>query len=168
MAAKIKLTMRMNSGSALDVEIEPTATVKELKLVVQALSQDGAWPAEETRLIFKGKILKDENTLDEYKIENGVTVHMVRGKGGSSQANPSPSPSSSSSSSNPTSSNPSSGGGDSSNNQQQNPLGGFGGMGGFGGFGGFGGMGGGFPNMASGGGPSGMAGLGGMDPNQVS
>jgi ubiquilin len=32
------------------------------------------------RLIFKGKILKDEVTLEEYKIEDGVTVHLVKGK----------------------------------------------------------------------------------------
>ena len=27
-----------------------------------------------------GKILKDEQTLAEYKIEDGVTVHLVKGK----------------------------------------------------------------------------------------
>ena len=32
------------------------------------------------RLIFKGKILKDEMTLGEYKITDGLTVHMVKGK----------------------------------------------------------------------------------------
>jgi ubiquilin len=32
------------------------------------------------RLIFKGKILKDEMTLDEYKITDGLTVHVVKGK----------------------------------------------------------------------------------------
>jgi len=31
------------------------------------------------RLIFKGKILKDEMTLDEYKIADGLTVHLVKG-----------------------------------------------------------------------------------------
>ena len=39
------------------------------------------------RLIFKGKILKDELTLSEYKIENGMTVHLVKGKSASSAAN---------------------------------------------------------------------------------
>lgn len=38
------------------------------------------------RLIFKGKILKDENTLIEYKIEDGVTVHLVKGKSASGTA----------------------------------------------------------------------------------
>jgi uncharacterized ubiquitin-like protein YukD len=32
------------------------------------------------RLIFKGKILKDELNLEEYKITDGLTVHMVKGK----------------------------------------------------------------------------------------
>lgn len=36
--------------------------------------------ADEMRLIFKGKILKDEMTLDEYKISEGLTIHLVKGK----------------------------------------------------------------------------------------
>ena len=36
-------------------------------------------PAAEMRLIFKGKILKDESTLDHYKITDGLTIHMVKG-----------------------------------------------------------------------------------------
>lgn len=51
--------------------------MKELK---GACTSDSGIPAEEMRLIFKGKILKDENTLAEYKIEDGVTVHLVKGK----------------------------------------------------------------------------------------
>lgn len=36
-----------------------------------------------------GKILKDENTLEEYKIEDGVTVHLVKGKSAASTGAPS-------------------------------------------------------------------------------
>ena len=39
-----------------------------------------AFKAEEMRLIYKGKILKDEQTLDSYKITDGMTVHLVKGK----------------------------------------------------------------------------------------
>lgn len=81
MADKIKLTLRQNSGTQFEVEVDPKATVKELKIACQDLS--GGISAEEMRLIFKGKILKDEQTLDEYKIENGVTLHLVKGKGAS-------------------------------------------------------------------------------------
>jgi len=40
------------------------------------------------RLIFKGKILKDEMTLDEYKITDGLTVHMVKGKSAAGAGGP--------------------------------------------------------------------------------
>ena len=36
--------------------------------------------AEEMRLIFKGKILKDELTLEDFKITDGLTIHLVKGK----------------------------------------------------------------------------------------
>jgi len=32
------------------------------------------------RLIFKGKILKDELTLEDFKITDGLTIHLVKGK----------------------------------------------------------------------------------------
>ena len=41
--------------------------------------------AGEMRLIFKGKILKDEMTLDEYKITDGMTIHLVKGKAAGGQ-----------------------------------------------------------------------------------
>lgn len=37
------------------------------------------YAVEDQRLIFKGKVLKDEQTLVEYKIEDGLTVHLVKG-----------------------------------------------------------------------------------------
>ena len=36
--------------------------------------------AEEMRLIFKGKILKDEMTIEDFKITDGLTIHLVKGK----------------------------------------------------------------------------------------
>jgi ubiquilin len=42
--------------------------------------KQAAMTAEDMRLIFKGKILKDDLTLDEYKITDGLTVHLVKGK----------------------------------------------------------------------------------------
>ena len=43
--------------------------------------------AEDMRLIFKGKILKDDLTLDEYKITDGLTVHLVKGKSSAPTSN---------------------------------------------------------------------------------
>ena len=75
--SKIKVILRQSSGDQFEVEIKPDATVKELKDEC-AIKQE-AIKAEEMRLIFKGKILKDELTLDEYKIADGLTVHLVKG-----------------------------------------------------------------------------------------
>lgn len=93
MSNNIKITMRQNSGTQFEVEVDAKGTVFNLK---EACASKAEIPAEEQRLIFKGKliiiptdmvlmiclgkILKDENTLEEYKIEDGVTVHLVKGK----------------------------------------------------------------------------------------
>ena len=107
-----------------------------------------------------GRILKDEQTLESYKIEDGVTVHLVKSKGATAEGS-STAPTTSATSA-PTTA------------PQANPFGGmpgmgFPGMGGMGGMGGFPGMGmgGGFPGMQTGGGPSGMGGLGGMNPAMI-
>mmetsp|Transcript_14413 Transcript_14413/g.19515 ORF Transcript_14413/g.19515 Transcript_14413/m.19515 type:complete len:109 (+) Transcript_14413:36-362(+) len=75
--AKIKLTIRQSNSEQFTVEVNPKGTVMELK---QACVEGCKLPAESQRLIFKGRILKDESTLDEYKIEDGLTVHLVKGK----------------------------------------------------------------------------------------
>lgn len=38
------------------------------------------------RLIFKGKILKDEMTVGDYNITDGLTIHLVKGGGGAKPA----------------------------------------------------------------------------------
>lgn len=113
------------------------------------------------RLIFKGKILKDELTLDEYKIADGLTVHLVKGsKPGANK------PAEGSSLGGTTSDNNAAGAGATgagagAGAAQPNPFAGMGGMGGFGGMPGMGGMGGmgGMPGMG------GMGGMGGGMPN---
>lgn len=61
--AKIKVTIRQSNGEQFDVEIEGNALVKDLKVACKTGS--GMEP-EEMRLIFKGKILKDDGdqTID--------------------------------------------------------------------------------------------------------
>ena len=63
------------------MEAEEVYTVRQLK---EACAEGSNLLAEEMRLIFKGKILKDDLTLSEYKIENGMTVHLVKGKSAAS------------------------------------------------------------------------------------
>ena len=81
--AKIKVIVRQSSGDQFDVEIGAKASVMELK--EECAKKQEAMAAGEMRLIFKGKILKDEMTLDEYKITDGMTIHLVKGKAAGGQ-----------------------------------------------------------------------------------
>jgi len=59
------------------VQIAPASTVLDLK---QLCTEKTQLAAESQRLIFKGRILKDEQTIASYEITEGLTVHLVRGK----------------------------------------------------------------------------------------
>lgn len=82
----LKLTMKQSSGQQFEVTIkEEGSTVLDLKQACAEKAGGGMTP-EEIRLIYKGKILKDDNTLVDYKIADGDTVHLVKSKAaGSSQ-----------------------------------------------------------------------------------
>lgn len=48
----------------------------ELKAI---LAEKSSIPVERQRVIFSGRILKDPETLQSYKISNGHTIHLIRG-----------------------------------------------------------------------------------------
>ena len=74
MSDEITITIKVQSGEEFKVTISSEATVLKLK---QACVAEGKLKVDEQRLIFKGKILKDDMVIADYKIENGVTVHLV-------------------------------------------------------------------------------------------
>ena len=57
-AGKIKVILRQSNGEQFEVEIAANATVADLK--TESATKQTLIVAEEMRLIFKGKILKDE------------------------------------------------------------------------------------------------------------
>jgi len=58
------------------VTAELTKTVGELKSQLEA---DVGVPPEQMRLIYAGRVLKDQQTLASYNIEDGRTVHLIQG-----------------------------------------------------------------------------------------
>ncbi|KIY69282.1 ubiquitin-domain-containing protein [Cylindrobasidium torrendii FP15055 ss-10] len=71
--------MRYWSGPAeikLQITISTDKTVLELK---QAIAEKTEVEAERQRLIYSGRVLKDEEGLSTYKIASGHTIHMVKG-----------------------------------------------------------------------------------------
>ncbi|KAG5534494.1 hypothetical protein RHGRI_022573 [Rhododendron griersonianum] len=64
------------NGSKFSVRISLNSTVGSLKSVV---AQNCDVAAERQRLIYKGRVLKDDHTLESYGLEADHTVHLVRG-----------------------------------------------------------------------------------------
>lgn len=75
-AGEATLHIRCANGSKFTVQTDLGATVGAFKEVV-AGSCDV--PAPQQRLIYKGRILKDEQTLESYGVETDHTIHLVRG-----------------------------------------------------------------------------------------
>eukprot|EP01007_Sphenomonas_quadrangularis_P003311 NODE_634_length_1285_cov_149.711165_g500_i0.p1 GENE.NODE_634_length_1285_cov_149.711165_g500_i0~~NODE_634_length_1285_cov_149.711165_g500_i0.p1 ORF type:complete len:315 (+),score=59.79 NODE_634_length_1285_cov_149.711165_g500_i0:64-1008(+) len=59
------------------VECDTSGTVMEFK---EAIAAKCAVAADQQRLIYKGRLLKDTDKMDDYKPENDSVVHMVVGK----------------------------------------------------------------------------------------
>ncbi|KAJ8501357.1 hypothetical protein OPV22_011909 [Ensete ventricosum] len=75
-AAAVTVHVRSSSGSKFSVQTALDSTVAALKA---SLVEKCNIPAEQQRLIYKGRILKDEQTLESYGLESDHTIHLVRG-----------------------------------------------------------------------------------------
>lgn len=80
----MSITIHIKSGqNKWDVSIEPSNTILELKEEIAKVSEI---PAGSQRLIFSGKILKDDQTVESYNIKDDHAVHMVKSGGNTASA----------------------------------------------------------------------------------
>ncbi|CAL5227682.1 g10690 [Coccomyxa viridis] len=122
--------LKVTGGDKLSLEVTPKQTIAELKTVVATKCDI---PAENQRLIYKGQVLKDEKTVEDYALAAEHVLHLVRGRSpGASSATASANASSQSANAPATSapSQPGLGGA-----AGMAPMGGLGGMGNMGGMG---------------------------------
>ncbi|WWC69650.1 uncharacterized protein I206_103593 [Kwoniella pini CBS 10737] len=84
-SSDITITVKGPSELKLSITISPDKTVTDLKEAIAAKSDV---EKERQRLIYSGKVLKDEDAISTYKIQNGHTIHMV--KGAAKTNNPTP------------------------------------------------------------------------------
>ncbi|PPQ73424.1 hypothetical protein CVT26_015775 [Gymnopilus dilepis] len=84
---EIQINVKGPSELKLQISITTDKSVLELK---QAIAAKSDVEAERQRLIYSGRVLKDEDLLSVYKIQSGHTIHMVKGvarsSGGSSSS----------------------------------------------------------------------------------
>jgi ubiquilin len=59
----ITVGVRVSTGTTFDIDVEPDWDVAQLKA---ALVEKSGCAVEQQRLIYKGRILKDEATLESY------------------------------------------------------------------------------------------------------
>ncbi|KAG6577808.1 Ubiquitin domain-containing protein DSK2a, partial [Cucurbita argyrosperma subsp. argyrosperma] len=73
---KVNVNIRCSNGSKFSVLVNLHSTVGSFKSI---LAEQSEVPPDQQRLIYKGRILKDDQTLQSYGLEADHTVHLVRG-----------------------------------------------------------------------------------------
>ncbi|KAG6589049.1 Ubiquitin domain-containing protein DSK2b [Cucurbita argyrosperma subsp. argyrosperma] len=72
----VSVNIRCSNGSKFSVTTSLDSTVGTFKSI---LAQNCDIPADQQRLIYKGRILKDDQTLVSYGLQADHTIHLVRG-----------------------------------------------------------------------------------------
>eukprot|EP00501_MAST-03F_sp_TOSAG23-6_P000246 GSMAST32.ASY1.ANO1.252.1 assembled CDS len=71
---KIAMRVKTLGNEVFHLRVEPDIPIKDLRSMLVEKTQV---PEEKQRLIFQGKLLKDEELLSKYKFKNNMTLHMI-------------------------------------------------------------------------------------------
>ncbi|GAA5869193.1 hypothetical protein JCM16303_000386 [Sporobolomyces ruberrimus] len=74
---QLTLNIKGPSDLKLSITIDSDATVEQLKEAIAEKNPE--FPKDQQRLIFSGRVWKDEQTLASYNVKSGVAVHLVKG-----------------------------------------------------------------------------------------
>ncbi|ORY41127.1 ubiquitin-domain-containing protein [Neocallimastix californiae] len=83
MSEELTINIKFSNEKKLTVTLKSTDTVSVLKqkIAEQLSSTDTPLEPDQQTLIYAGRILKDNNeTIENIKVKNGNTIHMVRAK----------------------------------------------------------------------------------------
>ncbi|GAV27229.1 hypothetical protein PMKS-000693 [Pichia membranifaciens] len=73
--SEFTITIKMTGDAKHQMAVTPALTVLQLK---EKIATDLDVSVDRQRLIFSGKVLKDNDTLETYKIKEGHSIHLVK------------------------------------------------------------------------------------------
>ncbi|KAI9744534.1 MAG: hypothetical protein M1818_002063 [Claussenomyces sp. TS43310] len=84
---KISFKVKTSSDGMHTITMAESATVLDLKNKLAGSDYENI-PADRQRLIYSGRVMKNEEPLGTYKIKNGNTIHMVKSAQSNAAQNP--------------------------------------------------------------------------------
>lgn len=81
--APINFTVKTSKDEKYTLSLPPSTSISDLKSKLHELSQIEAGLQ---RLIYSGRVMKDEETLAFYKVQSGHTIHLVKGAASNQRA----------------------------------------------------------------------------------
>ncbi|KAF4980160.1 hypothetical protein FZEAL_3779 [Fusarium zealandicum] len=94
--AQITFKVKTSSDSTHTITISDTVSVLDLKTKLAGEAYENI-PVERQRLIYSGRVMKNDDALSTYKIKHNNTIHMVKSAASNQQQNQTPSANTSSS-----------------------------------------------------------------------
>lgn len=85
--AQVTFHVKSSSEAKYTLTLPRSVTVLDLKNKL-AGSEYADIPADRQRLIYSGRVLKDPDTLDSYKVQDGHTIHLVKSAASNQRQNP--------------------------------------------------------------------------------
>ncbi|KAH8689393.1 hypothetical protein BGW36DRAFT_390773 [Talaromyces proteolyticus] len=86
-ASPITFNVKASNDAKYTLTLPESTSVAELKSKLSS-SEYADTPADRQRLIYSGRVLKDNETLSTYKIKDGHTIHLVKSAASNQRSNP--------------------------------------------------------------------------------